>query len=187
MRQHDDVSLACRACGVIGSSENILSWLHVNTRSEAQIGTDSLCFHMQCKEKPKGDKYGFTHFARSLNSGKGIAPLSSDSRRRADRYALEASALLPGLLQEAVRLFISASCASKTVCGSLSRSDLPTLLTLHEDMELLESSGQVGLWLATAWHARGHFRISMNEHAACSRHATCGVRQTLSTNCVINT
>ena len=53
---------------------------------------DRVCCLAQCKEKPKGDKYGFTHFARSLNSGKGIAPLSSDSRRRADRYALEASA-----------------------------------------------------------------------------------------------
>ncbi len=44
---------------------------------------------MQCKEKPEGDKYGFTYFARMLNSGKGLAPLPSDSRRRADRAALE--------------------------------------------------------------------------------------------------
>ncbi len=44
---------------------------------------------MQCKEKPKGDKYGFTHFARLLCSGKGLAPLASDSRRRSDRAALE--------------------------------------------------------------------------------------------------
>ena len=43
----------------------------------------------QCKEKPKGDKYGFTHFARLLCSGKGLAPLGSDSRRRPDRAALE--------------------------------------------------------------------------------------------------
>lgn len=43
----------------------------------------------QCKEKPQGDKYGFTHFARSLNDGKGLAPLPSDSRRRPDRAALE--------------------------------------------------------------------------------------------------
>ncbi|CAL5227744.1 g10760 [Coccomyxa viridis] len=43
----------------------------------------------QCKEKPKGDKYGFTHFARMLNAGKGVAPLASDSRRRPDRAALE--------------------------------------------------------------------------------------------------
>ena len=43
----------------------------------------------QCKEKPKGDKYGFGHFSRLLNSGKGINPLLSDSRRRPDRYALE--------------------------------------------------------------------------------------------------
>ena len=43
----------------------------------------------QCKEKPKGDKYGFTYFARMMNEGKGVAPLGSDSRRRPDRAALE--------------------------------------------------------------------------------------------------
>jgi hypothetical protein len=48
----------------------------------------------QCKEKPQGDKYGFTHFARMLNRGKGLAPLPSDSRRRADRAALEVPLLL---------------------------------------------------------------------------------------------
>ena len=48
----------------------------------------------QCKEKPKGDKYGFTHFARMLNAGKGVAPLASDSRRRPDRAALEVKAAL---------------------------------------------------------------------------------------------
>jgi len=44
---------------------------------------------VQCKEKPKGDKYGFTYFARMMNEGKGVAPLPSDSRRRPDRAALE--------------------------------------------------------------------------------------------------
>jgi hypothetical protein len=43
----------------------------------------------QCAEKPKGDKYGFTHFARMMCDGKGLAPLRSDSRRRPDRAALE--------------------------------------------------------------------------------------------------
>lgn len=43
----------------------------------------------ECKEKPQGDKYGFTYFARMLNNGKGLAPLPSDSRRRPDRAALE--------------------------------------------------------------------------------------------------
>eukprot|EP00884_Botryococcus_braunii_P006702 jgi/Botrbrau1/16032/Bobra.7_2s0006.1 len=42
----------------------------------------------QCKEKPEGDKYGFTYFSRRLNDGKGVAPLPSDSRRRPDRHAL---------------------------------------------------------------------------------------------------
>ena len=46
---------------------------------------------VQCKQKPKGDKYGFTYFARMMNEGKGVAPLSSDSRRRPDRAALEVS------------------------------------------------------------------------------------------------
>lgn len=49
---------------------------------------------LQCKEKPQGDKYGFTYFARMLNSGKGLAPLPSDSRRRPDRAALEVISLL---------------------------------------------------------------------------------------------
>ena len=43
----------------------------------------------QCKEKPQGDRYGFTYFARMMNEGKGVAPLASDSRRRPDRAALE--------------------------------------------------------------------------------------------------
>ncbi len=55
--------------------------------------SDSWAGARQCKEKPKGDKYGFTHFARHLNDGKGIAPLPSDSRRRPDRFALEVMAL----------------------------------------------------------------------------------------------
>jgi hypothetical protein len=43
-----------------------------------------------CTEKPtEADKYGFSYFARSLNSCKGINPLPSDSRRRPDRTALE--------------------------------------------------------------------------------------------------
>lgn len=46
----------------------------------------------QCAPKPEGDKYGFTHFARASNSGRGVQPLPSDSRRRPDRKALEASA-----------------------------------------------------------------------------------------------
>lgn len=49
---------------------------------------------MQCKEKPRGDKYGFTYFARMMNEGKGVAPLSSDSRRRPDRAALEVSSFI---------------------------------------------------------------------------------------------
>lgn len=48
---------------------------------------------VQCKEKPKGDKYGFTYFARMMNNGKGLAPLPSDSRRRPDRAALEVCCL----------------------------------------------------------------------------------------------
>ena len=43
---------------------------------------------VQCKDKPEGDKYGFSHFALELCSGKGLDPLPSDSRRRADRHAL---------------------------------------------------------------------------------------------------
>ena len=46
---------------------------------------------MQCAPKPEGDKYGFTHFARASNSGRGLTPLPSDSRRRPDRKALEVS------------------------------------------------------------------------------------------------
>lgn len=46
---------------------------------------------MQCKEKPQGDKYGFTSFALELCSGKGLDPLPSDSRRRGDRHALHVS------------------------------------------------------------------------------------------------
>jgi hypothetical protein len=42
-----------------------------------------------CKEKPVGDKYGFGYFSRLMNSGKGVNPLLSDSRRRPDRFALE--------------------------------------------------------------------------------------------------
>lgn len=44
----------------------------------------------RCAPKPEGDKYGFTHFARKLCDGAGIAPLASDSRRRPDRAALAA-------------------------------------------------------------------------------------------------
>ncbi len=54
----------------------------------------------QCKEKPKGDKYGFTRFARMLNAGKGVAPLASDSRRRPDRAALEVKAAFNCMLVE---------------------------------------------------------------------------------------
>ncbi|KAK9806522.1 hypothetical protein WJX73_006646 [Symbiochloris irregularis] len=42
-----------------------------------------------CEPKPAGDKYGFTHFAIESNNGKGLKPLPSDSRRRADRKALQ--------------------------------------------------------------------------------------------------
>lgn len=43
-----------------------------------------------CKDKPKDDKYGFTHWARKLMTSEGCAnPLPSDSRRRPDRAALE--------------------------------------------------------------------------------------------------
>lgn len=59
----------------------------------------------QCKEKPKGDKYGFTYFARMMNEGKGVGPLASDSRRRPDRAALEVRLPL-GLLPR----FASVSC-----------------------------------------------------------------------------
>lgn len=45
---------------------------------------------MQCSDKPSDpDKYGFSNFARMLMSGKGLNPLSSDSRRRPDRSALQ--------------------------------------------------------------------------------------------------
>ena len=44
---------------------------------------------MQASEKPEGDKYCFTHFAHKLMSSKGLNPLASDARRRADRFALE--------------------------------------------------------------------------------------------------
>jgi hypothetical protein len=43
-----------------------------------------------CAAKPEGDKYGFTHFARTLCAGAGLAPLPSDSRRRPDRASLAA-------------------------------------------------------------------------------------------------
>ena len=47
---------------------------------------------MQRTEMPaEADKYGFSSFARMLMSGKGLNPLPSDSRRRADRTALEVS------------------------------------------------------------------------------------------------
>ena len=49
---------------------------------------------LQCKEKPQGDKYGFGYFSRQLNSGKGVKPLLSDSRRRPDRYALEVISII---------------------------------------------------------------------------------------------
>ena len=52
----------------------------------------------QCKPKPEGDKYGFTHFARQSCSGEGLDPLPSDSRRRGDRHALQVqSCALPAL------------------------------------------------------------------------------------------
>jgi hypothetical protein len=44
----------------------------------------------RCSPKPVDDKYGFTHFARKLCEGAGLAPLPSDSRRRPDRAALAA-------------------------------------------------------------------------------------------------
>ena len=50
---------------------------------------------MQCKEKPEGDKYGFTHFALENCCGKGLEPLPSDSRRRGDRHALHVSPCYP--------------------------------------------------------------------------------------------
>jgi hypothetical protein len=44
-----------------------------------------------CAEKPEEDHYGCTHFAWHLNSTKYLnrPPLASDSRRRADRQALQ--------------------------------------------------------------------------------------------------
>lgn len=44
-----------------------------------------------CAEKPEEDHYGCTHFAWHLNSTQYLskAPLASDSRRRADRQALQ--------------------------------------------------------------------------------------------------
>jgi hypothetical protein len=44
-----------------------------------------------CAEKPEEDHYGCTHFAWHLNSTKFLSrpPLASDSRRRADRQALQ--------------------------------------------------------------------------------------------------
>ncbi len=43
-----------------------------------------------CAPKPEGDHFGFTHFARRLNTCAGLRlpPLPSDSRRRPDREAL---------------------------------------------------------------------------------------------------
>lgn len=44
-----------------------------------------------CREKPEGDFYGFTHFAKAMNAVEGqLRPLPSDSRRRSDRAALQA-------------------------------------------------------------------------------------------------
>ena len=65
----------------------------------------------QCKEKPKGDKYGFTYFARMLNEGKGVAPLGSDSRRRPDRAALEV-----GRLPLCTHHILSASSSMASLC-----------------------------------------------------------------------
>ena len=56
---------------------------------DAQPGLSHISYALQCKAKPADDKYGFSHFARMLNSGKGLRPLPSDSRRRPDRTALE--------------------------------------------------------------------------------------------------
>jgi hypothetical protein len=44
-----------------------------------------------CADKPEEDHYGCTHFAWHLNSTKYLSrpPLASDSRRRADRQALQ--------------------------------------------------------------------------------------------------
>ncbi|KAK9830605.1 hypothetical protein WJX81_004342 [Elliptochloris bilobata] len=71
-----------------GAWNSHLSMVRCNAEGEALPDAPTVEL-WKCKEKPKGDKYGFTHFSRFLNSGKGIAPLSSDSRRRPDRYALE--------------------------------------------------------------------------------------------------
>ena len=70
----------------------------------------------QCKEKPKGDKYGFTYFARMMNEGKGVAPLGSDSRRRPDRAALEVGRL--------------PLCPYHTLCASSSMASLCPSLAL---------------------------------------------------------
>lgn len=44
-----------------------------------------------CAEKPAEDQYGCTHFAWDLNNAKHLSkpPMASDSRRRADRHALQ--------------------------------------------------------------------------------------------------
>lgn len=44
-----------------------------------------------CKDKPEDDQYGCTYFALDLNSTKYLnkPPMASDSRRRADRQALQ--------------------------------------------------------------------------------------------------
>ena len=84
---------SCRLALKLRSSTTALHACSMdNTLKSGMSGTsaDLECV-MQCKEKPQGDKYGFTSFALELCSGKGLDPLPSDSRRRGDRHALHVS------------------------------------------------------------------------------------------------
>ena len=53
----------------------------------------TLCDLQRTEMPAEADKYGFSNFARMLMRGKGLNPLLSDSRRRADRTALEVSTI----------------------------------------------------------------------------------------------
>eukprot|EP00891_Asterochloris_glomerata_P007468 jgi/Astpho2/7468/Aster-02045 len=71
-----------------GKWNSFLDMTRCDEEGEPLAGAETVRL-WECKAKPADDKYGFSHFARMLNSGKGLRPLPSDSRRRPDRTALE--------------------------------------------------------------------------------------------------
>lgn len=113
-----------------------------------------------CSTKPEGDHYGRTRFAQRLNTCEGLGrpPLPSDSRRRADREALEGRHM-PKAAAELSRLEEAAKAEAAHRAAGGGEAWQPRWFEHDAAMELLPGEMDADAVPTWQWKAGGFDRL----------------------------